>query len=62
MALKNEQNTGNNIPATGSLIGTIAYGLEYKKVSYAVEGSIFSAGSSIDWMKIRIPGLSLKYT
>jgi len=44
-------NTGNNIPATGSLIGTIAYGLEYKKVSYAVEGSIFSAGSSIDWMK-----------
>jgi glycerol kinase len=44
-------NTGNDLPDSGSLTGTIAYGLEEKKVSYAIEGSIFSAGSAIEWAK-----------
>ncbi len=44
-------NSGSDIPEAGALIGTVAYGLENKKVSYAIEGSIFSAGSAIDWTK-----------
>jgi glycerol kinase len=44
-------NTGSHIPESGNLIGTIAYGIDGRKVKYALEGSIFSAGSAIDWVK-----------
>ncbi|WP_337860921.1 glycerol kinase GlpK [Ferroplasma sp.] len=44
-------NTGNELPDPGPLTGTIAYALEEKRASYAIEGSIFSAGAAIEWVK-----------
>ena len=42
-------NTGSHIPSCPSLINTIAW--KYKNtLNYAVEGSIFSGGSTISWM------------
>lgn len=45
-------NTGENpIYSKNGLITTIAWGLEKGKVNYALEGSIFVAGSSIQWLR-----------
>lgn len=45
-------NTGEKaVPSQNGLVTTIAWGLEEGKVSYALEGSIFVAGSSIQWLR-----------
>ncbi len=44
-------NTGTALPYSKTLINTIAFGLHGRKVSYALEGSVFSAGFAIDWVK-----------
>jgi glycerol kinase len=44
-------NTGNTfVPSSNRLLTTIAYRLE-GKVSYALEGSIFMAGASVQWLR-----------
>lgn len=43
-------NTGNNIVSSKKLLTTIAYTLK-GKTYYALEGSIYSACSGIDWLK-----------
>ncbi len=44
-------NTGEEaIPSESGLLTTIGYGLE-GKITYALEGSIFVAGSSIQWLR-----------
>lgn len=44
-------NTGEKaIPSKNGLITTIAWGLD-NKVSYALEGSIFVAGSAVQWLR-----------
>lgn len=45
-------NTGNKaVRSKNGLLTTIAWGLEPGKVTYALEGSIFVAGSSIQWLR-----------
>lgn len=45
-------NTGNDpVKSNNGLVTTIAWGLEEGKVSYALEGSIFVAGSAIQWLR-----------
>lgn len=45
-------NTGEKPVASKSgLVTTIAWGLEENKVNYALEGSIFVAGSSVQWLR-----------
>ena len=45
-------NTGNKpIKSKSGLVTTIAWGLEEGKVNYALEGSIFVSGSSIQWLR-----------
>lgn len=45
-------NTGDQpVDSTHGLITTIAWGLEEGKVQYALEGSIFVAGSAIQWLR-----------
>jgi glycerol kinase len=45
-------NTGDEAVASkNGLVTTIARGLEEKKVTYALEGSIFVAGSAIQWLR-----------
>lgn len=45
-------NTGNDpVKSENGLVTTIAWGLEEGKVSYALEGSIFVAGSAIQWLR-----------
>lgn len=45
-------NTGNDpVKSDNGLVTTIAWGLEEGKVSYALEGSIFVAGSAIQWLR-----------
>ena len=44
-------NTGDeSLPSTSGLLNTLGYGLS-GKVSYALEGSIFSAGTIIQWLR-----------
>ena len=44
-------NTGENpIPSKNGLLTTIAWGLD-DKVTYALEGSIFVAGSAVQWLR-----------
>lgn len=45
-------NTGDKpVKSNNGLVTTIAWGLEEGKVSYALEGSIFVAGSAIQWLR-----------
>ncbi len=45
-------NTGNKpVKSDSGLVTTIAWGLEEGQVNYALEGSIFVAGSSIQWLR-----------
>ncbi|MDD7306639.1 MAG: glycerol kinase GlpK [Peptoniphilaceae bacterium] len=45
-------NTGDKaVKSENGLVTTIAWGLEEGKVSYALEGSIFVAGSAIQWLR-----------
>ncbi len=45
-------NTGNKpVKSESGLVTTIAWGLEEGKVNYALEGSIFVSGSSIQWLR-----------
>ena len=45
-------NTGEKpVKSDNGLVTTIAWGLEEGKVSYALEGSIFVAGSAIQWLR-----------
>lgn len=45
-------NTGDSgVKSENGLVTTIAWGLEEGKVSYALEGSIFVAGSSVQWLR-----------
>ena len=45
-------NTGDKmVNSKKGLVTTIAWGLQDKKVTYALEGSIFVAGSSIQWLR-----------
>ncbi|MDD7593280.1 MAG: glycerol kinase GlpK [Peptoniphilaceae bacterium] len=45
-------NTGDEpVESRNGLVTTIAWGMEEGKVSYALEGSIFVAGSSIQWLR-----------
>lgn len=44
-------NTGNNFVTSSDLLTTIAWGLEKGKVSYALEGSIFITGASVQWFR-----------
>ena len=44
-------NTGTALPHSGTLINTVAYGLHGRKINYALEGSVFSAGFAVDWVK-----------
>jgi glycerol kinase len=45
-------NTGEEaVKSDNGLITTIAWGLEEGKVNYALEGSIFVAGSAIQWLR-----------
>ena len=45
-------NTGNKaVRSKNGLLTTIAWGLEPGKVTYALEGSIFVAGSSVQWLR-----------
>lgn len=45
-------NTGDtHIRSQHGLLSTIAWGLEKDKVTYALEGSIFVAGSSVQWLR-----------
>jgi glycerol kinase len=44
-------NTGADIPESGTLINTVAFGLHGRNVNYALEGSVFSAGYAVDWIK-----------
>ena len=45
-------NTGQKpITSANGLLTTIAWGLEEGKVTYALEGSIFVAGSSVQWLR-----------
>ncbi|WP_243343518.1 glycerol kinase GlpK [Anaerococcus sp. AGMB09787] len=45
-------NTGSDpVKSKNGLVTTIAWGLEEGKVSYALEGSIFVAGSAIQWLR-----------
>ncbi|MCL4453919.1 MAG: glycerol kinase GlpK [Candidatus Thermoplasmatota archaeon] len=44
-------NTGTDIPQSGALINTVAFGIGARKVNYALEGSVFSAGFALDWVK-----------
>ena len=44
-------NTGTDLPYSETLINTVAFGLHGRKVNYALEGSVFSAGFSVDWVK-----------
>ena len=45
-------NTGEEaVSSQNGLITTIAWGLEEGKVNYALEGSIFVAGSAIQWLR-----------
>lgn len=45
-------NTGEKpVFSKNGLVTTIAWGLEEGKVSYALEGSIFVAGSSVQWLR-----------
>ena len=45
-------NTGKEaVQSQNGLITTIAWGLEEGKVNYALEGSIFVAGSAIQWLR-----------
>ena len=44
-------NTGTDIPESGTLINTVAFGLRGREVNYALEGSVFSAGFAVDWVK-----------
>ena len=44
-------NTGNeSLQSTSGLLSTVGYGLS-DEVSYALEGSIFSAGTIIQWLR-----------
>lgn len=45
-------NTGEEVPASNyGLISTIAYQLKDEPVKYALEGSIFVAGSAVQWLR-----------
>ena len=45
-------NTGDDaVDSDNGLVTTIAWGLEEGKVDYALEGSIFVAGSAIQWLR-----------
>ena len=44
-------NTGTDRPHSDKLINTVAFGLHKKNVNYALEGSVFSAGFAVDWVK-----------
>ena len=45
-------NTGEEaVKSDNGLVTTIAWGLEEGKVNYALEGSIFVAGSAIQWLR-----------
>lgn len=45
-------NTGEeSVKSDNGLVTTIAWGLEEGKVNYALEGSIFVAGSAIQWLR-----------
>lgn len=45
-------NTGNKpVKSKNGLVTTIAWGLKEKEVVYALEGSIFVAGSSVQWLR-----------
>lgn len=45
-------NTGDTaVDSSNGLVTTIAWGLEEGKVNYALEGSIFVAGSAIQWLR-----------
>lgn len=45
-------NTGKEaVKSENGLVTTIAWGLEENKVDYALEGSIFVAGSAIQWLR-----------
>lgn len=44
-------NTGTERPHSDKLINTVAFGLGKKNINYALEGSVFSAGFAVDWVK-----------
>lgn len=44
-------NTGEKIVDVKNLVSTVAYKLNGEKVKYALEGSVFNAGSCIEWLK-----------
>ncbi len=45
-------NTGDvPVSSENGLVTTVAWGLEDKKVSYALEGSVFVAGAAIQWLR-----------
>lgn len=45
-------NTGSNfVPSTHGLLTTIACSIEDEKIQYALEGSIFIGGASIQWLR-----------
>lgn len=45
-------NTGDEaVYSKNGLVTTIAWGLDGGKVSYALEGSVFSAGSAVQWLR-----------
>jgi len=43
-------NTGEKPVFAKNLLTTIAWGLSRSRVSYAIEGSLFTTGSAIDWL------------
>ncbi|MCV3743710.1 glycerol kinase GlpK [Ureaplasma sp. ES3154-GEN] len=44
-------NTGNKIVDSEHLLSTVAWQIENQAVVYALEGSVFIAGSAIEWLK-----------
>jgi glycerol kinase len=43
-------NSGENAPASDALISTVAWQLD-GKTTYALEGSVFTAGASVQWLR-----------
>ena len=39
------------VKSENGMVTTVAWGLEEKKVTYALEGSIFTAGAAIQWLR-----------
>ncbi len=44
-------NAGRDIPDSGELITTIAWGLRKNDVTYALEGSVFASGAGVEWLR-----------